>query len=363
MFNATMSNTTDVFISYSHHDRALAEHLSGILEGYGYSVWWDHALLAGTNFRSQIAEQIIESKVVLVLFSHNSIDSGWVLDEAGRADQANKLLPIRINSVDIPLGFGQLHYCDLMIRQENSKEAMDKVLSAIEHHTRKPRNSDFIAPEISTSFENNEDESSGLRDRFRLGLLPDRSILSIMASMGPLYAFALVVAFVMSSGSQEQSALTEWIRMLHAYTGMLTLGGGIFLTVIFRLSDKAPTHTERAAIADVARKLFVAWRMAAIGQLITGFMLIWLSQHGIFSGWIVQSIIFYVIALYLWWVGFGHALKAARYDSLYQIGEHIEDARAMRNNRLMLAMLLTAWVLVTMIYKQHADFGALLNKL
>lgn len=357
-----MAKATDIFISYSHHDRAIAENLSRVLEGYGYSVWWDHALLAGSNFRTQITEQIIESKAVLVLFSNSSINSGWVLDEAGRADQANKLIPIRISPVAIPLGFGQLHCCDLMDWQETSTTAMDPIIQAVEHQTGKVRNEEFIMPDlIEPSIKSDESNSRG-KDRFRVSLLPDQSIRSIIVSLAPLYLLALLVALIMS-GDALGKALKEWVSLLHAYTGMITLGGGIFLTVMFRLGDKAPTNTERAAIADVARKLFVTWRFAAIGQLLTGCLLIWLSQHGIFHGWIVQSLIFYTIALYLWWVGFGHALRAAKYDSLYQIGEHIQDARAMRDRRLMIAMILTAWVLVAMIYKQDSDLELLLNKL
>lgn len=358
-----MAQATDVFISYSHHDRAIAEHLSEVLEGYGYSVWWDHALFAGTSFRTQITEKIIESTVVLVLFSEASIGSGWVLDEAGRADQANKLIPVRISPVAIPLGFGQLHYCDLLDWQESSPVAMNQILLAVEHHTGKVRNEEFEMPEMVEPTITSHESSGKGKDRFKVSLLPDQSIVSIIGLLAPLYLLALLVALLMSGSSNKLTAFNEWVRLLHAYTGMITLGGGIFLTVMFRLGDKAPTTTERAAIADVARKLFVAWRFAAIGQLLTGCILIWLSQNGVFSGWVVQSLIIYSFALYLWWVGFGHALRAAKYDSLYQVGEHIQDARAMRDHRLMIALLLTAWVLVIMIYKQDADVGRLLNKL
>ena len=357
-----MEHATDVFISYSHQDRAIAEHLSSVLEGYGYSVWWDHALLAGVNFRTQITEKIAESRVVLVLFSKTSINSGWVLDEAGRADQANKLIPIRVSPVAIPLGFGQLHYCDFMDLQDRSHAAMEKILLAVEHHIGKDRSEEFVIPELVKSSSNAHASDGNGKDRFRVGFLPDRSIVSIVAVLTPVYLLALLVA-LMISGGINPSALKEWISLLHAYTGMITLGGGIFLTVMFRLGDKAPTNTERAAIADVARKLFVVWRFAAIGQLVTGCLLAWLDEWNISNDWIFQSLVTYSVALSLWWVGFRHALRAAQYDSLYQIGKHIQDARRMRDSRLMFAMFLTGWVLVLMIYKNDAEMFFLLNKL
>ena len=102
-----------VFISYSHTDRDKAAKLAAALQAWGYTVWWDPDLLGGDDFRSQIAAEIQQSTVVLALFSERSTHSGWVLDEAGRAAQSNKLVPVLIEPVPVPLGFGQIHHCDL----------------------------------------------------------------------------------------------------------------------------------------------------------------------------------------------------------------------------------------------------------
>ena len=41
---------SDIFISYSSADRAKAQQLARILEGEGWSVWWDRKILPGRSF-------------------------------------------------------------------------------------------------------------------------------------------------------------------------------------------------------------------------------------------------------------------------------------------------------------------------
>ena len=42
---------TDVFISYSQKDRAIAKNLAEKLTGKGLTVWWDTELVGGEKFR------------------------------------------------------------------------------------------------------------------------------------------------------------------------------------------------------------------------------------------------------------------------------------------------------------------------
>ena len=45
---------SDVFISYAHEDRPLAEALAKDLGQRGYSVWWDAELVGSDNFQDVI---------------------------------------------------------------------------------------------------------------------------------------------------------------------------------------------------------------------------------------------------------------------------------------------------------------------
>jgi hypothetical protein len=66
---------------------------------------------------------------------------------------------------------------------------------------------------------------------------------------------------------------------------------------------------------------------------------------------------------YFWLTGFAHALTAAQYDALYQTGAHIAEYRRMRNRHLAVATVLTAWVLITMVYRDDADLSRLLARI
>lgn len=111
---ASIGPPADVFISYSHQNRAFAARLADILAAHRLSVWWDRDLVAGTEFAGVIEAQLDAARVVLTLWSGDSVRSAFVRDESARALRAAKLLPLRIEDVELPLGFGQTHTLDLV---------------------------------------------------------------------------------------------------------------------------------------------------------------------------------------------------------------------------------------------------------
>ncbi|MFV1981589.1 MAG: toll/interleukin-1 receptor domain-containing protein, partial [Rhodothermia bacterium] len=95
----------DVFISYAREDSNTAGKLSDALELEGLSVWWDREIPPGKTFDEVITEQLAQSKCVIVLWSNASVSSNWVLDEVSEARSQNKLVPVLIDDVQIPMGF------------------------------------------------------------------------------------------------------------------------------------------------------------------------------------------------------------------------------------------------------------------
>lgn len=104
----------DVFISYARENRALAEQLAEALAAEGLRVWWDREILAGSEFSTVIETELDGARVVVALWSEASVRSAFVRDECARALRAGKLLPVRVEDVDLPLGFGQIHTLDLL---------------------------------------------------------------------------------------------------------------------------------------------------------------------------------------------------------------------------------------------------------
>jgi len=103
----------DIFISYAREDRSRIEPLARRLEELGWSVWWDTAIPPGRAYDEIIEEAISAAKAVVVLWSKESVKSGWVKEEAGRGKERKILVPARIDPVEPPIGFGLIQAGDL----------------------------------------------------------------------------------------------------------------------------------------------------------------------------------------------------------------------------------------------------------
>jgi hypothetical protein len=69
---------SDIFISYSKADHALALKLSAFLEAEGWKVWWDKSLGAADLYRDEIMKQLAAARAVITIWTENSIKSDWV---------------------------------------------------------------------------------------------------------------------------------------------------------------------------------------------------------------------------------------------------------------------------------------------
>jgi len=98
----------DVFISYVSQDRAIAAHMARGLEASGLSVWWDRHIRGGAEFSLEIELELDAASVVVVLWSAGSRNSQWVRDEAAEARDKGKLIPLRLDEMQPPLGFRQV---------------------------------------------------------------------------------------------------------------------------------------------------------------------------------------------------------------------------------------------------------------
>jgi len=104
---------SDIFISYAREDRPRAEAIAKALEDHGWSVWWDWVIPTGKKFRRVIQEKLDKARCVVVLWSANSIESDWVIEEASEGNDRGILLPVLIEKVRPPMGFRSMHAADL----------------------------------------------------------------------------------------------------------------------------------------------------------------------------------------------------------------------------------------------------------
>lgn len=99
----------DVFVSYKAEDRARVAPLVEALTADGLSVWWDAHIGGGEEWRESIAGHLDAASCVIVVWSKRSTgkEGRFVRDEATRASRRGTYLPIRIDKVESPLGFGE----------------------------------------------------------------------------------------------------------------------------------------------------------------------------------------------------------------------------------------------------------------
>ncbi|MGB7991893.1 MAG: toll/interleukin-1 receptor domain-containing protein [Candidatus Methylophosphatis roskildensis] len=104
-----------VFISYKREDEPRVGRIALALQAEGLDVWWDRALVGGENWRMQIQSALDGAGCVVVVWSRESVgpSGDFVRDEAGQGKRRGILVPVLIEEVAAPLGFGEIQAIDL----------------------------------------------------------------------------------------------------------------------------------------------------------------------------------------------------------------------------------------------------------
>jgi pimeloyl-ACP methyl ester carboxylesterase len=121
----------DVFISYAAEDRTRIEPLVQALEAAGLSVWWDRQIDAGTSFDRTIEEQLAAASCVLVVWSTASVESDWVREEADEGLRRGILVPVQIDSCQIPLGFRRVQAAQLLNWPQSQPPGLSSLIERI----------------------------------------------------------------------------------------------------------------------------------------------------------------------------------------------------------------------------------------
>src|SRR4030095_13926329 len=104
---------SDIFISYSSEDRDRILPLVNALEKTGWSVFWDRTIPAGKTWRQVIGSEIEGCRSVVVVWNKNSVTSEWVLEEAEKGKSRQILIPVLLDNVQPPFGFGSIQAANL----------------------------------------------------------------------------------------------------------------------------------------------------------------------------------------------------------------------------------------------------------
>lgn len=95
----------DIFLSYNREDQVQAKRFADGLGAQGYEVWWDVGLKAGEAYDEVTEAALRGAKVVVVLWSPQSVKSRWVRAEALLAQRLGTLTPVMIAPCERPIMF------------------------------------------------------------------------------------------------------------------------------------------------------------------------------------------------------------------------------------------------------------------
>ena len=122
---------SDIFISYSHNDKAFVKKLAGNLAKDERKVWWDFdALKGGQDWQNEIEKGISKCKNFLVVLTPDAMKSEWVANEIAFAQQKGKrIIPLRLKECDVPIGLIRKQYVDFT--NKTHKIATDELLDIL----------------------------------------------------------------------------------------------------------------------------------------------------------------------------------------------------------------------------------------
>ena len=103
----------DVFISHARSTEKQAQAAAEGLRSLGYSVWLDRELPTHRAYTGVIEKELAAAKAVLVIWSAKAVRSQWVMSEANRAREDDKLVQMAIDDARLPMPFDQIQCADL----------------------------------------------------------------------------------------------------------------------------------------------------------------------------------------------------------------------------------------------------------
>src|SRR5437764_9923568 len=248
---------TDVFVSYKAEDRRRVQPLVLALQADGYRVWWDEHIGTGDEWRQTIERELDSASCVIVVWSKRSVgpDGHFVRDEASRAQRKHVYVPVLIDAVDPPLGFGERQATSIRGWKGDRTDARyESVLTSVRHLAGAPTGVHSLKP--------GQDLSVSRHTAMAGGVIAVGGVAALggWALMKPGRASAsdsiAVLPFANLSGDPAQSYFSDGIAE-ELRSALARLGG---LRVVGRTSSEAVRDDDAETAAEKLR----------VGNILTG---------------------------------------------------------------------------------------------
>lgn len=241
----------DIFVSYKAEDRRRVEPLVDALESDGFSVWWDEQIGGGTAWRHTIETELDAAKCVLVVWSRRSAgpEGTFVQDEAAHAQQRRVYVPVTIERVRLPIGFGEIQALPLIgWRGDRSDPRYQAVLKSVRRYAGESRGT-ALASATTRNVDRRTLIAGGVFSMAVAGLAAWAVVERGRSRESP--KSIAVLPFENLSGDPKQTYFSDGIAE-EIRSALARLAG---LTVIGRTSSEA---VRNADARTAARKLGVA---------------------------------------------------------------------------------------------------------
>ena len=138
-----------IFMSYKKEDKARVAPIVAGLRAENLSVWWDQDIGPGEPWDDNIKAHINGADCIVAVWSKQSIDAPWVKEEAGHGKARGILVPVRIDDIDPPLGFGLIQAADLRIWTGDRTDANWRLfVGQVQRVLRGEQVASLLAPQI-----------------------------------------------------------------------------------------------------------------------------------------------------------------------------------------------------------------------
>jgi len=118
-----------IFLSYAAEDRDRVRPLVDLLSDVA-TVWWDQSIRPGDNWEDAVERAVKEAACVVVVWTTESVKSGWVKSEAGDARDRRILVPVQMDDVVLPLAFRHIETAQLQRWDGDSSHPEARALKA-----------------------------------------------------------------------------------------------------------------------------------------------------------------------------------------------------------------------------------------
>lgn len=124
----------DIFLSYPRKDKKAGDKVTGILQENGFTVWYDmDALFAGDSYVDVICNSIVQSKVVVAIYSTWAIDSEWFRKELEYAQKEDiPIIKVLTDTLEGLSGARRMTFGTMLEMESHRFE--EKLLSLVMSH-------------------------------------------------------------------------------------------------------------------------------------------------------------------------------------------------------------------------------------